>query len=370
MSRAAAKLPPWIDFLLLPLLNLIAAFLISGVLIALMGENPFEALGVMLYGALGFSEAIGYTLYYSTNFIFTGLAVALAYQAGLFNIGGEGQAVAGGIGLAATIFLLDGAPALIMIPAAIFGGALFGAAWAYIPALLQVKRGSHIVITTIMFNFIAFSLLSYLLVGPWHRVGGQMPESEDFAGAAKLPHVYNLFAEQGLLFDESPLNLSILVALIAVWGVWLLLYRTRFGYDVRVAGKNAAAARYAGIPAGRTTILAMALSGALAGMMGINELMGEQHRLVDNFTLGYGYVGIAVAFMGRAHPVGVLMAALLFGVLYQGGTELSFEMGFPQDLIVMVQGLVILFSGAMEYLFRKPVEALLVKRSSVAEGQV
>ncbi len=352
MNTRTGPLPRWADVGALPALNLLAAFAIPMVMIALMGENPFEAISILIYGAFGYGEATGYTLYYATNFIFTGLAVSIAFHAGLFNIGGEGQAILGGIGLTAVIFALEGWPPVIVIPLAILGAALFGALWAGIPAYLQAKRGSHIVITTIMFNFIAYSVLSYLLVGPWQRVGGQMPESEDFPTGVGLPHVETLLGAIGLHVPESPLNLSLLIALLVAGGVWFLIWRTRFGYDLRVVGHNPRAAAYAGISAAKMTVIAMAISGALAGMMGINELLGEQQRLVNNFTLGYGFVGIAVAFMGRNHPVGIVLAALLFGILYQGGSELSFEMGFPQDLIVLIQGLVILFAGAMEHLFR------------------
>ena len=366
MAAQKKDMPVWADMALLPFLNLIAAFFVSAIVIALMGESPVEAFGVLLNGAFGYPEATGYTLYYATNFIFTGLAVSIAYHAGLFNIGGEGQAVLGGIGLAVFIFAFEGLPSWILIPLAILGAALFGAVWGAIPGYLQAKRGSHVVITTIMFNFIASALLSYLLVGPLQRPDSQMPESNDFSASATLPYIHDIFAAMGIHMEESPLNMSLVVGLIMVAVVWFLLWRTRFGYELRVVGKNHHAAKFAGISPQKMTVIAMAISGALAGMMGLNELMGEQHRLIGNFTLGYGFVGIAVAFMGRNHPVGIVFASVLFGVLYQGGTELSFEMGFPQDLIVMVQGLVILFAGALEHLFRKPVQAFFTHRANAA----
>ena len=155
------------------------------------------------------------------------------------------------------------------------------------------------------------------------------------------------------------MNVSLLIAFACAWGFWFLLWRTRFGYELRVAGQSADAAAFAGISVPRMTILAMMISGALAGMMGLNELLGEQLRLLGNFTLGYGFVGIAVAFMGRNHPVGIVLAAVLFGALYQGGAELAFEMpSITRDLIVMIQGLVILFAGAMEHMFRTPLNRL------------
>ncbi|NVJ97438.1 MAG: ABC transporter permease [Alphaproteobacteria bacterium] len=353
------KLPFWADAILLPGLNLLAAFLVSGLVIWGLGEDPFEALSLMIDGAFGFEEGVGYSLYYATNFVFTGLAVSVAYHAGLFNIGGEGQAMLGGLGLTLAVFLIGDASPVFAVLLAIVGAATFGAAWAFVPAYLQAKRGSHVVITTIMFNFIASALLAYLLVGPLQRPGGQMPESADFPDGASLMHLQDLFEVIGFSYESGPLNLSALIALLCAFAVWFMLWRSRFGYELRVVGQNHDAARFAGISVTRMTVIAMMISGALAGMMGLNELLGEQHRLLGNFTLGYGFVGIAVAFMGRNHPVGIVLAAMLFGALYQGGAELAFEMpNIQRDYIVLIQGLVILFAGAMEHLFRDPVEAL------------
>jgi len=359
MATSAHKLPWWADGILLPTLNLLAAFLVSGLVIWGLGEDPFLALSFLIEGAFGFEEGVSYTFYYATNFIFTGLAVSLAFHAGHFNIGGEGQAMIGGLGLTFAVFMLGDASPLLSVLFAIIGAALFGAAWAYVPAYLQAKRGSHIVITTIMFNFIASALLAYFLVGPLQRPGGQMPESADFPDSAALMGIHELLAGIGISFEEGPMNISLLIALVCAIGVWFLLWRTRFGYELRVVGQNPNAARFGGISVSKMTIVAMMISGALAGMMGLNELLGEQHRLLGNFTLGYGFVGIAVAFMGRNHPVGIVLAALLFGALYQGGAELAFEMPtITRDLIVMIQGLVILFAGAMEHMFRVPVTKL------------
>lgn len=350
--------------ILTPTLSLLAALVIAGLMVAMMGENPFAALVILLDGAFGPYGATGYTLYYATNFIFTGLAVAVAFHAGLFNIGGEGQAMMGGIGLTLAAFMAEGLAPWLAIPLVVLGSVVFGAAWAFVPALLQATRGSHIVITTIMFNFIAASLLGYLLVGPLKGADGQMPESDEFADSVTLPHIENLIGGEGWMISDSPLNLSILVALLAAFAVWVLIWRSRFGYELRVVGQSHSAARYAGIDVQRMTVMAMALSGALAGMMGINELLGEQQRLVNGFTLGYGFVGIAVAFMGRNHPFGICLAALLFGILYQGGSELGFELGFPKDLIILVQGLIILFAGAMPNLFEGVVRRMLTPKTS------
>lgn len=356
---ANQDLPFWAQNILLPVLNLLAAFLVSALVIWLLGHDPLEALGIMIKGAFaspdGVAYSLGYTLYYATNFIFTGLAVTLAYHAGLFNIGGEGQAMMGGIGLALGVYLVGDIPVMAFI-VGVLGAAIFGAAWAFIPAYMQARRGSHVVITTIMFNFIAAAFVSYLLTGPMQSTGSQMAESADFPAAAQLIQWHELSALFGVGVEPSPVNVSLAVALVLAFACWFLLWRTRLGYEMRVVGQNPEAARFAGIPVAHITIIAMALSGAVAGMMGLNELMGEQHRVVLGFTLGYGFVGIAVAFMGRNHPLGVVLAAMLFGALYQGGVELAFEMsGITRDLIIVIQGLVIVFAGALEHLFRDPL---------------
>lgn len=347
------KIPGWVNYALIPLVNLVAAFVLSGIVILIVGDDPLEALKVLLYGAFGYPEAIGYTLYYTTNFIFTGLAVAIAFHCGLFNIGAEGQAALGGIGVGLICLYLDGLPFWMVIPLAIIAAAVFGAAWAYIPAYLQAKRGSHIVITTIMFNFIAASLLTYLLVEVVIDPNGQSPESRRFIETTWLPYFHDFLA-----MPETPLNLSFIYALALSAGFYFLVWHTRWGYEIRVVGQNETAARYAGISPAKNIILAMTISGALAGFVGINEIQGVQHRLILDFTGGYGFVGIAVALMGRNHPIGIFLAALLFGALYQGGSELAFEMkSINKEMVIVIQGLIILFSGALEHMFRPKIEA-------------
>lgn len=367
-SPRGNEAPAWVDLALLPAINLVAAFFVAGLVIAILGENPFKAMALLVYGSLGYGEAIGFTLYYATNFVFTGLAVAVAFHAGLFNIGGEGQAYLGGLGAGLVCLALGGAlPGLVVVPLAILAAMAFGAAWAYIPGYLQAKRGSHIVITTIMFNFIAAALMTYLMVNIFIKPGQQSPESREFAPSAWMPFLHELLTPLGFNAAKSPANLSLCLAIAAAFGIWALLWRTRWGYALRVVGFNETAAVYGGIAPARVVIAAMALSGALAGLVGVNEILGVQHRLMLNFTGGYGYVGIAVALMGRNHPVGICLAALLFGALYQGGAELSFDMPrLTKEVVVVIQGLIILFCGAFEGLFRPRLLALFRRRASVA----
>ncbi|MCA1953236.1 MAG: ABC transporter permease, partial [Hyphomicrobiales bacterium] len=241
--------------------------------------------------------------------------------------------------------------------------ALCGAGWAAVPGWLQARRGSHVVITTIMFNFIASALLVYLLVDVLRPEGMMEPSSRGFASGARLPFIHEAVAPLGLALPKTPLNLAFPLALLAALLVWLLIYRSRLGYMIRIVGANPEAARYAGISPAKITVLAMAISGALAGMMAVNEILGVQHRLLLAFTAGYGFVGIAVALMGRGHPAGIVLAALLFGVLYQGGTELAFDKpNISRDMIVVIQGLVVLFAGALEFMLRPALARLMQRR--------
>lgn len=362
--------PGWVGYALLPALNLVVAFLLSGLVILVIGENPLAVLALMVEEAVGYPEAIGYTLYYATSYIFTGLAVAIAFHCGLFNIGGEGQAYLGGLGAGLVGLALTGWPWPVAAVAAILASALFGAAWAYVPAVLQARRGSHIVITTIMFNFIAAAVMTWLLVDVLIKPGQQSPETREFDPGVWLPSMQQIFGWFGASLPTSPLNLSFVWALLCCIGFHLFLWRSRWGYELRTVGQNERAAVYAGISPPRQIVIAMLISGALAGFVGINEILGVQHRIILNFTGGVGFVGIAVALMGRNHPVGIVMAALLFGVLAQGGAQVSFEYpSINRELVMVIQGLVILFAGAMENLFRPQVEALF-RRRGVAAAEV
>lgn len=356
MSAGTDSLPKWVDIGLIPFLNVMTAFLVSGLVVLFIGENPLKAVEVMLYGSLGYGEGIGFTLFYATNFIFTGLAVAVAFHAGLFNIGGEGQAYVAGLGVALPALALGGVlPWWLVFPVAMLGAMIFGAAWAFLPAWFQAKRGSHIVITTIMFNFIAASLMVYLLVNVLKVPGAMAPATQTFEAGGKLPLMGDIFPFD---FGASPFNLSFILALVACIFVYFLIWRTRLGYEIRTMGHSPSAATYAGMSQSRIIIITMLISGALAGLLAVNEVMGFQNRLELDFTAGYGFVGIAVALMGRSHPFGIVLAAILFGMLYQGGAELAFEIpAITRDMIVVIQALVILFAGALEHMFRPSIAA-------------
>ena len=359
------NMPKWAELVVLPIVCLAVALAVAGVVVALIGQDPMEVLSFLIYGAFGTARGVSYTLYYTTTFIFTGLAVAVAFHGGLFNIGGEGQAIMGGLGTGlVALWLSPYLSAWLLLPLMLVVGAAFGMLWAAVPGYLQAYRGSHVVITTIMFNFIASSVLVYLLVNHLRPVGTMSVESVPFEPSANLPRMHEALAWLGIEWPASPLNTSLFIALAAAVAVYLFLWRSKAGYNVRAVGSSASAAEYAGINAKRHIVLAMAVSGALAGMVGMNEIAGVSGKLLLEFVSGAGFTGIAVALMGRNHPVGIVFASLLFGALFQGGAEVAFEVkGFSRDMVVLMQGLVVLFSGAMIYVIApwvaKPLNAVL-----------
>ena len=344
-------LPRWADLVLLPFVSLLVALLAAGGVVALVGQDPLLVIQVLVQGAFGSARGLSYTLYYATTFVFTGLAVAVAFHAGLFNIGGEGQAIMGGLGTGLVALWWSALlPAWLMLPLMMIAGALSGLAWAAIPAYLQAYRGSHVVITTIMFNFIASSVLVYLLVNHLRPKGSMSVESAEFAASAKLPGMHLALGWLGLDWPASPLNLSVLRAALAALLMYLFLWRTRAGYRLRAVGASPGAAEYAGINGRHQVLIAMSISGALAGLVGMNEIAGVSGKLLLEFVSGAGFTGIGVALMGRNHPLGIVLAGILFGALFQGGAEVAFEVrGFSRDMVVMLQGFIVLFSGAMTY---------------------
>ncbi|MFM8736173.1 MAG: ABC transporter permease [Betaproteobacteria bacterium] len=356
-------LPRWIDLGLLPVLNLAMALVAAGVVVWAIGLEPLGVLALLIKGAWGSPAGVSYTLYYATTFVFTGLAVAVAFHAGLFNIGGEGQAAMGGLGTGlvalAALHLTPGLPAAVLVPAMVLGAMLFGAAWAAVPGALQAWRGSHVVITTILFNFLAAALMGYLLVEVLKEPGTMDLQSRAFEPAARMPAVHEVLQAVGVDWPATPLNLSVVLAALALVAVGWLLWRSRTGFALRASGHAPAAALYAGVDPKRQVMAAMVVSGALAGLVGVNEIAGVHQRLLPDFVAGAGFAGIAVSLIGRNHPVGIGLAALLFGTLYQGGAELAFEVpGFSRDMVFTLQGLIVLFAGALSTVLVGPLARL------------
>ena len=363
MRQGAPKLPHWAQVTIIPIINLLVALIFAGFVVYLLGENPFTAMVIMIKGALVYPGGFGYTFFYATNLIFTGLCVALAFQALQFNIGGEGQAVMGGLGVGLLLLLVgDSLPLILVFPLAILSAILFGGVWAFIPGYLYAKRGSHIVITTIMFNFIAAAILQYLLVNVLIEGGQMSPQSERFAERTFLPYIHEIMEFFGMSMTKTPLNISIFLALLVAFLIWVLVWRTPWGYALRTVGQSEKAAIYAGIDPAKMVMQVMFISGAMAGLLGINAVMGDSHRLLIGFSTGYGFAGIGVALMGRNHPLGIVLAASLFGILIQGGSELDFEFQVvTRDLVIVIQGLIILMTGALAFMFEPPVARLLAK---------
>ena len=351
------ELPRWATAFVLPVLNLLSALLVAALAIHLLGESPLESLSILINSAIINPEGLSYTLFYASTFIFTGLAVSIAMKGGLFNIGAEGQMYVGGLGLTVALLTLDHTlPAWLLIPAAMVGSALFGAAWAFLPGYLQARRGSHVVVTTIMFNFIAADLMNFIIVKYLIPEGQQNPASRVFADAAALPQLNTWFP----ILGDTPLNISFLIAIAALVIYGVMVWRSSWGYQLRATGLNQHAAHYAGVSISRMVIVAMLVSGALAGLAAVNSVMGSTHYLSLNFPAGAGFVGIAIALMGRQHPVGIFLSAVLFGALIQGGFDLSLEKpNIPQETFIFIQGLIILFCGAMEHFYGPAVLKLI-----------
>ncbi len=380
------KLPTWADVVLVPVISLLLAAFFAAIVLLAIGQSPTQALTVMVNGALGSAYGWGYTLYYATSFVFTGLAVIIAFHGGLFNIGGEGQAMLGGLGVALVCLYLPMPHWSLTLLLAMGAAMIFGGAWAAVPAYLQAKRGSHIVITTIMFNYIAGALMIYILVNILRPDGSMDPASARFSDAVGLPKFHdipilqNLFLKydaEGALklgkdglptYQRVPANVTFFIALAACVGVWRLLWHTKLGYEIRAFGKQEKAANYAGISSFKIIMVAMILSGAFSGLMAINNVMGQAERLLQNSAEGAGFIGIAVALMGRNHPLGVLLAAILFGFLYQGGASLGLETTIPIELRTVLQGLVILFTGALDIMVRMMLGWFFSPRHAQAKG--
>ncbi|MFZ4876304.1 ABC transporter permease [Janthinobacterium sp. Mn2066] len=350
-------LPRWATAFVMPMLNLLSALLVAALVIHLLGEDPLESLSILLHSAVLNPEGLSYTLFYASTFIFTGLSVSVAMQAGLFNIGSEGQMYIGGLGLTVAMLAFDHTlPAWALIPVAMIGAALFGALWGFLPGYLQAKRGSHIVVTTIMFNFIAASLMNFVIVKYLIPPGEQNTASRVFSDAGAMPLLNTWFPSLG----DTPLNISFLLAIVALVIYGVMVSRSSWGFKLRATGLNKHAAHYAGVSISKMIIIVMLISGALAGLGSVNSVMGSTHYLSLNFVGGAGFVGIAIALMGRQHPVGIFLSAVLFGALIQGGFDLSLEKpNIPTETFIFIQGLIILFCGAMENFYAPAISALL-----------
>jgi len=318
-----------------PLVAVVLALVVGAGFIAAVGKDPFAVYAHMASGVFGNAYGIGQVLFRATPLIFTGLAVALAFRAGLFNIGAEGQLVIGAFAAGIVGAAGRALPGVILLPLTLLSGMAAAALWALPPALLKARLGAHEVINTIMMNFIALALVQYL--GHFAFEHATVHTAEIGAGA-KIARFESFLP----VFRGSPLNLSLVIAFVAAAFVGWLLWRTKFGYELRAVGLSPSAAEYAGIDVPRTWTIALCLSGALAGLVGANFVQGYKGYFESGFSGGIGFLGIAVALLGRNHPAFVVIAALFFAALGYGGLVINTEV--PKELVEILQAIVILFA--------------------------
>ncbi len=341
---------------MIPLLAVFTAIVVGSVFMLLNDYDPLAAYGGLLDGALGSKRAIARTILNSVPFVFGGLSVAFAFKGGLFNIGGEGQLFMGAVAAAWVGVAGTGLPSWLHIFLSLLAGFVAGAIWGGIPGTLKAFTGAHEVITTIMFNFIGIVFAGWLV-----SKGGQgqkpgplvdpdplniVPRTADIAESARLPL---------LEWGREPMHLGIVLAIVAAIVIWWLVWKTPFGFGLRMVGLNPSAARYAGVNVARNTILTMAIAGGLAGLAGTVETLGRNYYFAPNFNVGYGFDSIAIALLGRNHPVGVVLSALLFGVMDAGSTRMQLRAHVPSEIIKVVQALILAFVAANEiirYIYR------------------
>ena len=343
-----SKILRWaFNAVLVPLVSVVSGFLVGAIAIVAAGADPVEAYTALFQGAFTNHNAFAETLVSTTPYVFLGLALALGFRAGLFNIGAEGQFYIGSLSGIFVAYSIHGLPAVVEIPVGLLAGMAGGAFWASIAGALKARFGAHEVITTIMLNYVSFLVASYLVDTPGLMLAPNVstPRTPDADAGAILP----------ILLNGSRLHLGFIIALLAVPAVWFLIERTTIGFRLRAVGFNPGAARTAGISVGRTVVLTMALSGALAGLAGIVEVLGVNHHMTDTVAAGYGFDAIAVALLARSNPWGVLPAALLFGALHNGASFMQLQTQVSSDLISIVQAFVIIFVAApsiVGWLFR------------------
>ena len=332
------------ELVMVPLGAVVLALVIGALIMMATSVPPatiLQSFVAMADGALGSVNALSETLTAAIPLVLAGLGIGLAFRAGLFNIGAEGQMVVGGLATAVASFSITGLPMIIHLPLALIIGLSVGALYAGIAGALRAVTGAHEVISTIMLNLISFRLLDYFLRQPYiQKEGRSDPISRAVLESAELPRLLSF------IDPNMRLHFGLFIMLAAVALVWWLLFRSKLGFAFRISGENPDAARYAGIRAGLTIVLAMMIAGALAGLAGAAQVSGVLGRATPGFTAGIGFDAIAVALLGRSHPVGILLAGLLFGGLEAGGRQMQVDAGVSIDMISIMQALIIIFVAA------------------------
>ena len=342
--------------LLIPALSIVTSLVIGGVIIYLSGGNPLAGYEGLWQGAFGKPDSVVETLIKTTPYIFAGLAVAIGFRGGLFNIGVEGQLFVGSICAVSAGYAVS-LPPVLHVAFALLAGALGGALWAAIPGYLKARTGAHEVITTIMTNYIALRVINWTISrdGPLRAPRNPLPETYRVHDSARLP----------MLIEDTRLHIGVVLAVIAAFFILWLLWRTPLGFEIRTVGLSNTAARYAGIPVERTSVLTMCLSGALAGLGGAVQVLGLKGFFTTGFNVGLGFDSIAVAMLGGNHPFGVMLSALLFGTLDAGAATMQLRTQVPRDIVVIIQGLILMFVAAPAL-----TRALYRLRQPTAAGEV
>jgi ABC-type uncharacterized transport system permease subunit len=357
MSRNLSQKVAPLLFALAPVWAVLGALAIGAVFIAAAGISPIDAYAALLNGAFGSLSGFGITIQKTVPLLFAGLGVAFAFRCGLFNIGGEGQLYIGALFGGWVALTFPNLPAPILLPAVLIASFIGGGIWGAIPGYLRARWNKSEIITTILMNYIGFWFVSFLLHGPLQESRGYYPQSETLPQASWLP----------IIWEPARVHLGIILALLAAAGVYVLMWRTTIGYQIRAVGSNPEAAEYSGIPVVRSMVLAMFVSGGLMGLAGASEILGVQHRLSDFFSPGYGFDGIAVALLGYTHPLGVSLAAVFFGGLRAGFNAIQRTEGLPLAMAQVVQGLILVLVVASVILAR--VRTLLRRREAASAGR-
>ncbi len=347
-TRTRRSLPPWLGNLIIQASALLGAFtfaaLIGSLIIIGYHENPIDIYSTIWHFGVNRPEDIASVLVNATPLIFSGLAVAVAFKGGLFNIGVEGQYIVGMMGAAFAAIFLRSLPGPLLLIATVLGSIVAAMIWAFIPAILKVKTGAHEVVTTIMMNGVAVSLVAWTILNPLRSHARHLIDlrSQTFPHNALIPTIAQTFGLQQQIPPVVRFTWLFPVALIACVLVWFLMYRSRLGYEVRAIGSSMGSAEAGGVSIGATQIKIFLISGALAGFVGLNQILGDKGYLGANYEAGLGFAGITVAFLGRNNPIGIVLASLLVGFLSRGQDGLSVTSNLPIETLIILQGVLIL----------------------------
>lgn len=341
-----SKLKLLLDNIKFPLIAILLSFLVGSIFIIWTGNNPLVAYGALFGGSLGSVSRIGETLLKTTPLIFTGLSIAFAFRTGLFNIGAEGQYVMGTLFTVTAAWIFRDLPGFLLVPTILISGALGGGLWAMIPGVLKAKLGIHEVIVTIMLNYTGLFIANFFIrtsLNPSRLLGTeQKAYSVLVSEHGRLTQLTDIFP----VFGTSSVNTGIIIAVVVAIVTWYVLFKTTLGYEIRSVGNNPYAAEYGGISVSRNMILAFAISGMMAGLAGATVVAGLTYKIdQSSHSPGYGFTGIAVALVGKNHPIGVLASALLFGILSNGARKMQIA-GIPKEIVDIIQGLIIIFIAA------------------------